>query len=65
VHALERLAAMPAQDLADDVGISVARIGFCLCGTTVLEAVRRSFDLEYLTVSRAGLREGLVLEHTA
>jgi exopolyphosphatase / guanosine-5'-triphosphate,3'-diphosphate pyrophosphatase len=62
VHALERLAAMPAEDLADDMGISVARVALCLCGTTVLEAVRRAFDLEHLTVSRAGLREGLVLE---
>lgn len=61
-RALERLAASPADDLADELGLEPARVRLSLAGAAALEAVRRSFALDALVVSRAGLREGLVLE---
>jgi exopolyphosphatase/guanosine-5'-triphosphate,3'-diphosphate pyrophosphatase len=62
LHAVERLAAIPAADLADETGIEAARLRLSLAGAAALEAVRRAFGLESLRVSLAGLREGLVLE---
>ena len=65
VRAVERLAASPAEDLADETGVEAARLRLSLAGAAALEAVRRSFGLDDLRVSRAGLREGLVLEAVA
>lgn len=65
VRAVERLAARSAEDLADETGVEPARLRLSLAGAAALEAVRRSFGLEDLRVSRAGLREGLVLEAAA
>ena len=65
VRAVERLAARSADDLADETGLEPARLRLSLAGAAALEAVRRSFGLEDLRVSRAGLREGLVLETVA
>jgi exopolyphosphatase/guanosine-5'-triphosphate,3'-diphosphate pyrophosphatase len=62
VRAVERLAASPAEYVAEETGLEPARVRLSLAGAAVLEAVRRSFDLDALEVSRAGLREGLVLE---
>ena len=62
LRAVERLVASPAEDLADETGLEPARVRLSLAGAAALEAVRRSFDLDDLRVSRAGLREGLVLE---
>ncbi len=52
----------PADDVARATGLEPARVRLCLAGAAVLEAVRRSFGLDALRVSQAGLREGLVLE---
>ena len=65
LHAVERLAAAPADDLADETGMEAARLRLSLAGAAALEAVRRAFGLEALRVSLAGLREGLVLEAAA
>jgi len=62
VRAVERLAASQAEDIAEETGLDAARVRLSLAGAAALEAVRRSFDLDDLRVSRAGLREGLVLE---
>jgi exopolyphosphatase/pppGpp-phosphohydrolase len=62
LHAVERLAAVAADDLADETGIEAARLRLSLAGAAALEAVRRAFGLDALRVSLAGLREGLVLE---
>lgn len=62
VHAVERLAATPSQDLAEETGIDAARLHLCLAGAAALEEVRRAYQLEALIVTRAGVREGLVLE---
>ena len=62
VRAVERLVAVPAEDLAEETGLDPARVRLCLAGAAALEAVRRSFGVEALHVSQAGLREGLVLE---
>ena len=62
VRAVERLAASHSEDIAEETGLEPARVRLCLAGAAVLEAVRRSFDLEEIRVSHAGLREGLVLE---
>lgn len=61
-RAVDRLVAVPAADLAEETGLDPARVRLCLAGAAVLEAVRRSFGVEALHVSQAGLREGLVLE---
>jgi exopolyphosphatase/guanosine-5'-triphosphate,3'-diphosphate pyrophosphatase len=61
LRAVERLAGAPADDLAEETGLKPARIRLSLAGAAALEAVRRSFDLATLRVTRAGLREGLVL----
>jgi exopolyphosphatase/guanosine-5'-triphosphate,3'-diphosphate pyrophosphatase len=60
--AVERLAATPAADLAEATGIDPKRLRLSMAGAAALEAVRRSFRIDVLRVSRAGLREGLVLE---
>lgn len=60
--AVERLVASSAQDLAEVTDIDPARVRLSLAGAAALEAVRRSFDLDAVVVSRSGLREGLVLE---
>jgi exopolyphosphatase / guanosine-5'-triphosphate,3'-diphosphate pyrophosphatase len=65
VEAVERLAAAPAEDVAAETGLEPARVRMCFAGAGVLEAVRRAFALDALTVSHAGLREGLVLEQLA
>lgn len=62
VRAVERLAATPSQDLAEETGLDPARVRLSLAGAAILEAVRRAFGLDALLVTRAGLREGLVLE---
>ncbi len=62
VRAVERLAASPAEDIAEETGLEPARVRLSLAGAAALEAVRRSFGLDDLRVTRAGLREGLVLE---
>jgi exopolyphosphatase/pppGpp-phosphohydrolase len=62
LDAVERLAAAPAGDLAESTGVSPKRLRLCMAGAAILEAVRRSFGIDALHVSRAGLREGLVLE---
>jgi exopolyphosphatase / guanosine-5'-triphosphate,3'-diphosphate pyrophosphatase len=61
LRAVERLAASPAADLAEETGLEPERVRLSLAGAAAMEAVRRSFDLATLRVSRAGLREGLVL----
>ena len=61
-RAVDRLVAAPAADLAEATGLDPARVRLCLAGAAVLEAVRRSFGVDALRVSQAGLREGLVLE---
>lgn len=61
-RAVERIVAAPAGDLAAATGLDPARVRLCLAGAAVLEAVRRSFAVDALRVSQAGLREGLVLE---
>ncbi|MGE0028380.1 MAG: Ppx/GppA phosphatase family protein [Thermoleophilia bacterium] len=65
LRAVERLAATPAADLAEETGIEPKRLRLCLAGAAAFEAVRRSFRIEVLHVSHAGIREGLVLEATA
>lgn len=61
-HAVDRLVAKSAHDLAEETGLEEARVRLCLAGAAVLEAVRRAFEVDALVVSTAGLREGLVLE---
>lgn len=65
VHVVERLAASPSEDVAAETGLQPLRVRMCFAAAAVLEAVRRSFDLEAIEVSHAGLREGLVVEATA
>jgi exopolyphosphatase/guanosine-5'-triphosphate,3'-diphosphate pyrophosphatase len=65
LSAVERLAATPAADLAEETGIDPKRLRLSMAGAAALEAVRRSFRIDVLRVSRAGLREGLVLEAAA
>lgn len=65
VRAVERLVSGAADDIADDTGLEPARVRMSLAGAAAIEAVRRSFGLDALRVSRAGLREGLVLEASA
>jgi exopolyphosphatase/guanosine-5'-triphosphate,3'-diphosphate pyrophosphatase len=62
VRAVERLAASPSEDLAEETGIEAARLRLCMAGAAALEEVRRAYQLEALIVTRAGVREGLVLE---
>ena len=62
VSAVERLVASPAEILARGTGIEIARLRLLLAGAAALEAVRRSFGLDALQVSQAGIREGLVLD---
>lgn len=62
VRAVERLVGAPADDLAESTDLEPARVRLALAGAAALEAVRRSFDLDAVVVSRSGLREGLVLE---
>ena len=61
-RAVHRLVGASAEDLADETGLEPARVRLCLAGAAVLEAVRRSFGVDALQVTQAGLREGLVLE---
>lgn len=63
--AVERLAATPAADLAEETGVEPKRLALSMAGAAALEAVRRSFSIDVLHVSRAGVREGLVLEAAA
>jgi exopolyphosphatase/guanosine-5'-triphosphate,3'-diphosphate pyrophosphatase len=63
--AVERLAGTPASDLAEATGVEEKRLRLCMAGAAALEAVRRSFRIDVLHVSRAGVREGLVLEAAA
>jgi exopolyphosphatase/guanosine-5'-triphosphate,3'-diphosphate pyrophosphatase len=65
LRAVERLAATPAADLAEETGVEQKRLRLCMAGASAYEAVRRSFRIDVLHVSRAGVREGLVLEATA
>jgi exopolyphosphatase/guanosine-5'-triphosphate,3'-diphosphate pyrophosphatase len=65
LRAVERLAATPAGDLGEETGVEPKRLRLCMAGAAALEAVRRSFRVEVLHVSHAGIREGLVLEATA
>jgi exopolyphosphatase/guanosine-5'-triphosphate,3'-diphosphate pyrophosphatase len=65
LRAVERLAAAPAADLAEATGIEPRRLRLCMAGAAAFEAVRRSFRIDVLHVSHAGIREGLVLEATA
>jgi exopolyphosphatase/guanosine-5'-triphosphate,3'-diphosphate pyrophosphatase len=65
VRAVERLAATGSDDLAEETGLEPARVRLSLAGAAILEAVRRAFGLDALLVTRAGLREGLVLEAAA
>lgn len=60
--AVERLAGGSAEDVAEATDLEPARVRLSIAGAAALEAVRRSFDLDAVVVSRAGLREGLVLE---
>ncbi len=62
LRAVERLVAGSSEDIAEESGLEPARVRLSLAGAAALEAVRRSFDLTDLRVSRSGLREGLVLE---
>jgi exopolyphosphatase / guanosine-5'-triphosphate,3'-diphosphate pyrophosphatase len=62
VRAVERLVGTPSDDLADVTDLDPARVRLSMAGAAALEAVRRSFDLDAVVVSRSGLREGLVLE---
>jgi exopolyphosphatase/guanosine-5'-triphosphate,3'-diphosphate pyrophosphatase len=62
LRAVDRLAGSSAEDLAEATDLEPARVRLSLAGAAALEAVRRSFDLEAVMVSRSGLREGLVLE---
>lgn len=62
VRAVERLVGTPSDDLADATDLDPARVRLSMAGAAALEAVRRSFDLDAVVVSRSGLREGLVLE---
>lgn len=62
VRAVERLAAAPSRDLAEETGLDPTRVRLSLAGAAILEAVRRAFGIDALLVTRAGLREGLVLE---
>ena len=61
-RAVERLVASPADDIAEETDLEPARVRLSFAGAAALEAVRRSFGLDALRVSRSGLREGLVLE---
>jgi exopolyphosphatase/guanosine-5'-triphosphate,3'-diphosphate pyrophosphatase len=61
-RAIDRLVGASAEDLSEATGLEPARVRLCLAGAAVLEAVRRSFGIDALHVSQAGLREGLVLE---
>ena len=63
--AVERLAATPAADLSEETGVEPKRLRLSMAGAAALEAVRRRFGFDALVVSRAGVREGLVLEATA
>jgi exopolyphosphatase/guanosine-5'-triphosphate,3'-diphosphate pyrophosphatase len=65
LRAVERLEAAPAADLAEATGIDAKRLRLCMAGAAAFEAVRRSFRIDVLHVSHAGIREGLVLEATA
>jgi exopolyphosphatase/guanosine-5'-triphosphate,3'-diphosphate pyrophosphatase len=64
LRAVERLAATSAADLAEETGIDPKRLRLCMAGAAAFEAVRRSFRIDVLHVSHAGIREGLVLEAT-
>lgn len=65
VDALERIAAAPAAQVAEESGLSVERVRLLFAGAAVLEAVRRAFSLTELVASEAGMREGLLLEMAA
>lgn len=62
LRAVERLVAAPADDVAEATDLDPRRVRLSLAGAAALEAVRRSFGLDAVIVSRSGLREGLVLE---
>ena len=62
LRAVERLVGSSAEDIADETDLESARVRLSLAGAAALEAVRRSFGLDAVRVSSAGLREGLVLE---
>lgn len=62
LRCVETLAASPAADVAAEFGLEEARVRMCFAGAAVVEAVRRAFGLDAITVSPAGLREGLVIE---
>jgi exopolyphosphatase / guanosine-5'-triphosphate,3'-diphosphate pyrophosphatase len=64
-RAVEQLVGSAAEDLADETGLETARVRLSLAGAAALEAVRRTFGLDALRVSQAGIREGLVLEAAA
>ncbi|WP_217913057.1 hypothetical protein [Miltoncostaea marina] len=65
LRAVERIAGAPAADVAAEAGVEPARLRLSLAGAAALEAVRRTFGLDALLVSGAGLREGLLLEAAA
>lgn len=58
----QRLAGAPADRLAAATGLEPARLRLCFAGVAALDGIRRSFGLDALDVSTAGVREGLVLE---
>ncbi len=62
LRAVERMVGASADDLAEATDLEPARVRLSLAGAAALEAVRRSFDVDAVVVSRSGLREGLVLE---
>ncbi len=64
-RAVERLFGSAAEVLAEETGLETARVRLSLAGAAALEAVRRTFGLDALRVSQAGIREGLVLEAAA
>lgn len=59
------LSRAPAAANAARFGLPEKRVRLCLAGAGVLEGVRRRYGLAQLTVSQAGLKEGLVLQAAA
>lgn len=60
-EAADRLAGSDTETIADDLDIEFATMAQAYAGVAISEAIRRSFDVDFLWVTRQGLEEGLAL----